>query len=229
MPGAVRSFLRAPDTGRRLARCITGLVLCGLGFALLVQADLGLDPWDVFHQGVSDHTGLPIGTVAILTGFVLLLVWIPLRERPGVGTILNAVLIGSVMDLVLPRLPEPGGAPASWAMLMAGIAVAGTGIGLYIGAGLGPGPRDGIMTGVARRGWGSVRVVRTGIELSALAVGWLLGGSVGIGTVVFAVTIGPVVQVSLGRLSLPPRGEPLPARWSRLRPPAASPAPDPAR
>jgi uncharacterized membrane protein YczE len=228
MPGAIRTFLRAPDTGRRLARCITGLGLCGIGFALLVRADLGLDPWDVFHQGVSDRIGLPIGTVAILTGFVLLLVWIPLRERPGVGTILNAVLIGAVMDLVLPRLPEPGGAAAAWAMLLGGIAIGGAGIGLYIGAGLGPGPRDGIMTGVSRR-WGSVRVVRTGIELAALAVGWVLGGTVGIGTLVFAVAIGPVVQVTLGRLSLPPRGEPLPPRWARVRPRATSPAAEPAR
>jgi uncharacterized membrane protein YczE len=228
MPEALRSFLRAPDSGRRMARCVTGLLLCGIGFALLVQADLGLDPWDVFHQGVSDRTGLPIGVVAIITGFVLLLVWIPLRERPGVGTILNAVLIGSVMDLVLPRLPEPGGALQEWSMLLGGIGIAGIGIGLYIGAGLGPGPRDGIMTGLARR-WGSVRLVRTGIELGALAVGWALGGTVGVGTVVFALTIGPVVQLTLGRLSLPPRGEPLPPRWSRLRPRGASPAADPVR
>jgi uncharacterized membrane protein YczE len=203
---------------RRLARCVTGLLLCGLGFGLLVQADLGLDPWDVFHQGVSDRTGLPIGTVAILTGFVLLLVWIPLRERPGVGTVLNAVLIGSTMDVLLPRLPDPGTLPEKWAMLLAGIAIAGVGIGLYIGAGLGPGPRDGIMTGIARRG-ASIRLVRTGIELTALVIGWLLGGTVGIGTVVFAVTIGPVVQLSLATFSLPPR----------VRPAAASPAADPVR
>src|SRR4051812_39648728 len=151
---------------RRLARCVSGLLLCGIGFGLLVQADLGLDPWDVFHQGMSERTGLPIGTVAILTGFVLLLVWIPLRERPGIGTILNAVLIGSTMDVLLPRLPDPGSLPAKWAMLLGGIAIAGVGIGLYIGAGLGPGPRDGIMTGIARRG-GTIRIVRTGIELTA--------------------------------------------------------------
>src|SRR5262249_49144904 len=150
-------------------------VLCGIGFGLIVKADLGLDPWDVFHQGVSDHTGLPIGTVAILVGLLLLLVWIPLKERPGVGTILNAVLIGTVMDLVLPRYPEPSTAGAQWAMLAGGIAIAGTGVGLYLGSGLGPGPRDGIMTGIARRR-GSIRLVRTLIELSALAVGWMLGG-----------------------------------------------------
>jgi len=202
----------------RLARCVAGLLMCGLGFGLLVQADLGLDPWDVFHQGMSEHTGLPIGTVAILTGFVLLLVWIPLRERPGIGTVLNAVLIGSTMDVLLPRLPDPANLPEKWVMLLAGIAIAGVGIGLYIGAGLGPGPRDGIMTGLARRR-GTIRVVRTGIELAALAVGWVLGGSVGIGTVVFAVTIGPVVQLSLATFSLPPR----------VSPPAASPTADPVR
>jgi uncharacterized membrane protein YczE len=229
MPGAVRSFFAAPGIRRRLARCVTGLLLCGIGFALLVRADLGLDPWDVFHQGLSDRTGIPIGTVAILVGFVLLLVWIPLRERPGVGTILNAILIGSVMDLVLPRLPEPAGAAQAWPMLLGGIAIAGVGVGLYIGAGLGPGPRDGIMTGLATRGWASVRLVRTGIELAALVVGWALGGTVGIGTLVFALTIGPVVQVTLARLSLPPRGEPLPPRWAGVRRPAGTPVADPAR
>jgi uncharacterized membrane protein YczE len=234
MGAAVRTFFTTPGNRRRLGRCVTGLVLCGIGFALLVQADLGLDPWDVFHQGVSDRTGLPIGTVAILTGFVLLLVWIPLKERPGVGTILNALLIGSVMDLALPRLPDPAGTVGRWTMLLTGIAIAGVGIGLYIGAGLGPGPRDGIMTGLARRG-ATVRLARTGIELSALAAGWALGGTVGIGTVVFALAIGPVVQVTLELLSLPPRGEPLPRRWSRVRGWArvrgrsAAPAADPAR
>ena len=229
MPGAVRSFLAAPDTGRRLARCVSGLVLCGIGFGLLVEADLGLDPWDVFHQGVSDRTGLPIGVVAVVTGFVLLGLWIPLRQLPGVGTVLNAILIGLVMDLVLFGLPEPGGRLAAWVMLLGGIVVAGAGIGLYIGAGLGPGPRDGIMTGLATRGWGSIRLVRTGLELAVLVVGWALGGTIGIGTLVFAVAIGPIVQVTLGLFSLPPRGEPLPPRWSRVRPRAASPAPDPAR
>ena len=145
MPGrCVRSFAARRTRGRRLARCVTGLLLCGIGFALLVQADLGLDPWDVFHQGVSDRTGLPIGVVAILTGFVLLLVWIPLRERPGRRARSSTrVLIGSVMDLVLPRLPEPGGALQEWPMLLGGIAIAGVGVGLYIGAGLGPGRATG--------------------------------------------------------------------------------------
>jgi uncharacterized membrane protein YczE len=212
---ALRSAMAEPGTGRRLARCVTGLVLCGVGFGLLVQADLGLDPWDVFHQGVSDHVGLPIGTTAILTGFVLLLLWIPLRERIGVGTILNVLIIGSVMDLVLLVLPDPGGWPAAWAMLLAGLPVAGAGVGLYIGAGLGPGPRDGLMTGVAARGH-SVRSVRTALEVTVLALGWALGGTVGVGTVVLAVAIGPLVQASLEWLGLP--SDPVDSVNARSRP-----------
>ncbi|MBI2709187.1 MAG: hypothetical protein HYX34_05775 [Actinobacteria bacterium] len=193
-----------PSNARRLRRCVTGLVLCGLGFSALVRAGLGLDAWDVFHQGVARQLGLPIGTVTIGTGFVVLLGWIPLRERPGIGTLLNAVVIGSVMNLVIPRLPGPTVWPVAWTFLLGGITLAAVGSGLYIGAGLGPGPRDGLMTGIARRGH-SVRVVRTAIELSALAAGWLLGGDVGIGTVVAAVTIGPAVHLALDRLALPPR------------------------
>ncbi len=200
----VVAFFASAEDRRRLVRCVVGLVLCGAGFSLLVRADLGLDPWDVFHQGVSERVGLPIGVVTVLTGFVVLLAWIPLRERPGVGTILNALLIGTTMDLILPHLGQAQAWPAAWAMLVGGVLITGVGIGLYIGAGLGPGPRDGVMTGLARRGM-SIRLARTAIELTALVVGWALGGRIGIGTVVFAVTIGPVAQFTLGRLSLPPR------------------------
>lgn len=200
----VAAFLASPDDRRRLVRCVLGLVLCGVGFSCLVRAGLGLDPWDVFHQGVSERLGLPIGMVAVLVGLVLLLAWVPLRERPGLGTILNALLIGSVMDLLLPHVPEAASWPVAWGMLGAGIAVAGTGIGFYIGAGLGPGPRDGIMTGLARRGM-SLRLARTGIEVTALILGWALGGQIGIGTLVFAFAIGPVVQYSLARLAMPER------------------------
>jgi uncharacterized membrane protein YczE len=188
---------------------MAGLVLCGVAFALIVQADLGLDPWDVLHQGVADHTGISIGVVSILVGVVVLLGWIPLRERIGLGTVANALTIGSVMDLVLPLLPDGRGLAVRWAMLVAGLVIAGPGIAMYIGARLGPGPRDGIMTGVAQRG-PSIRLVRTVIELSALAVGFLLGGTVGIGTVLFAVTVGPNAQFWLERLDLghPPGFEP---------------------
>ncbi|MGI8710012.1 MAG: YczE/YyaS/YitT family protein, partial [Acidimicrobiales bacterium] len=170
---------------RRLPRLLVGLVLCGIAFGCIVRADLGLDPWDVLHQGISEHTGISIGMVSVLVGVVVLLGWIPLRERPGIGTVANAVIIGSVMDRVLAVLPDGGSSAERWVLLVIGLIVIGPGIGMYIGARLGPGPRDGIMTGVAQRG-PSIRLVRTVIELTALACGWLLGGTVGIGTVLFA-------------------------------------------
>lgn len=194
---------------RRLPRLVGGLVLCGAAFGLIVQAELGLDPWDVLHEGLSDHLDLPIGLISTMVGFVVLIGWIPLKERIGIGTILNALIIGTVMDLVMPHLPEPDGTAVRWSMLVAGLVLIGPGIGLYIGARLGPGPRDGIMTGIAQRG-PSIRAVRTGIELVALAVGWLLGGTVGIGTVLFAITVGPNAQFCLERLDLghPPGFDP---------------------
>jgi uncharacterized membrane protein YczE len=187
---------------RRLPRLLGGLALFGIGIGLMVRADLGLGPWDVLHQGVAERTGATIGTVTILTGVVVLLLWIPLRERPGLGTVLNALLIGLVADATLAVVDEPSAMPVRVALLVAGIFVFGPGSGLYIGAGLGPGPRDGLMTGLARRGR-PVRVVRTGIELTVLALGAALGGSVGIGTVLFALTVGPNVHWHLDRMSLP--------------------------
>ena len=192
----------------RVPRLVAGLVLCGLGIAFMVAADLGLAPWSVLDQGISDRTGIPIGTVSIIVGAVVLLAWVPLRERPGLGTVLNVVLIGVTIDLALLVLDTPDALPARLGYLAVGAFLWGPGSGLYIGAGLGPGPRDGLMTGLAARGVGSIRVVRTGIELSALAVGWLLGGSAGLGTVVFAVTIGPNVQLFLPRLTVPAADSP---------------------
>jgi uncharacterized membrane protein YczE len=187
--------------GRRLLSLFIGLVLCGVGIALTVQADLGLGPWDVFHQGVSELTGIPIGTVVILTGAAVLLAWIPLRQRPGFGTIANMVVIGLVADLSLLWLPEPDALGVRIVFMLAGVLVFGPGSGLYISAGLGPGPRDGLMTGLAARG-PSIRLVRTGIEITALAVGLALGGTVGVGTVLFALTIGPNVQFWLERVAV---------------------------
>ena len=187
-------------------RCVVGLALFGAGIALIIDADLGAAPWDVFHTGVSDLTGVPVGTVIILTGAALLLLWIPLREQPGLGTVLNAVEIGLVVDLVLPIVPEPDQLALRLLMMFGGVAVIGLGSALYIGAGLGPGPRDGLMTGIARRGV-SVRAARTGIEVLVLVVGVALGGAIGLGTAVFALGIGPLVQLFLPHLTITPRPE----------------------
>ena len=186
---------------RRVPRLLFGLVLCGLGIALTVRADLGLGPWDVLHQGLSDRTGIPIGTVGILVGFVVLLAWVPLRERLGIGTVLNVIIIGVVIDLTLWLLPDVDGLALRLAVMCVGIFLFGPGSGFYIGARLGAGPRDGLMTGLAERGW-TIRTVRTAMELTVLIIGFLLGGSVGLGTVVFALTIGPNVHYWLERLSL---------------------------
>lgn len=188
--------------GQRLRRLLFGLVLCGLGIAFMVAADLGLGPWDVLHQGVSRNTGIPIGTVGILVGIVVLLGWFPLRERLGLGTVLNVVVIGITIDLTLLLLATPEPLWARVVYLLLGPLLFAVGSGYYIGAGLGPGPRDGLMTGLARRGL-PVHAVRTGIEVTALVVGFLLGGTAGIGTLVFALSIGPLVHVLLPRLTVP--------------------------
>lgn len=200
-PSTVAFLPPGHELRRRLLPLIGGLVLCGTGIALTVNAQLGLGPWDVLHQGISELVGLPIGTVGILVGAVVLLSWLWIRERPGLGTIANIVVIGVTIDLVLLWLPEPESMPVRIGFMVVGVFLFGPGSGLYIGAGLGPGPRDGLMTGIARRG-PSVRVVRTGIELTALAIGVVLGGTVGVGTVLFALTIGPNVQFFLPRLAV---------------------------
>ena len=180
--------------GTRLVQLLFGLALYGLSIGLLVRSNLGLDPWDVFHQGFATRSGLSIGSSTIAVSAVVLLLWIPLRQRPGLGTISNAVLIGLVMDLTLSFLPTTDHMVGRVALLVGGIFLNGLATGLYIGAGLGPGPRDGLMTGIAARGH-SLRVVRTSIEVTVLAAGWLLGGTVGIGTIVYALAIGPLVHI----------------------------------
>ena len=198
-------LLRVPrsEIRARLPRLLLGLVLCGIGIGALVRAELGLGPWDVLHQGVAGISGITIGMVTILIGLLVLLLWLPLRERLGVGTVLNVIVIGLTVDATLAVLAAPDERTARWALLLAGVLLFALGSGFYIGAGLGPGPRDGLMTGLARRGH-AVGLARLGIELAALTIGWLLGGTVGIGTVVFAFGIGPLVHVALKRLSLPP-------------------------
>ena len=198
---AVLRLAPARTTVERLPRLVTGLVLCGVGISLMIAADLGLAPWDVLHQGISKHTGIPIGTVSILVGFVLLLAWIPLREKYGVGTLCNVILIGLTIDVVLPLLPDDAPIGVRVAMLVAGTFLFGPGSGFYIGVQLGAGPRDGIMTAIANRGH-PVWLVRTVIEVTVLVIGFALGGSVGIGTLLFAATIGPNVHFWLNRLSL---------------------------
>jgi uncharacterized membrane protein YczE len=181
-----------------------GLTLFGLGLALMVISDLGLSPWDVLHQGISRQTGIPIGTAVIITGFAVLLLWIPLHERIGIGTIANAIVIGLVLDGALLVLPETlENVVLRWVALLTGVVIVAIGSGFYIGAGLGPGPRDGLMTGLARRGI-SIAWARAWIEITALVTGWLLGGTVGVGTVLFAFGMGPLVQFFLQRLSLIP-------------------------
>ena len=160
---------------------------------MLVIARLGLDPWDVLNQGLARHTGIPIGTWAILVGVGVLVLWIPLRQRPGVGTLANVALIGSTMDLVLWLAPHVHGNDR-WIVMFLGVALNGIATGLYIGGMLGPGPRDGLMLGISARGH-SIRVVRTSIEATVLLAGWLLGGQVGFGTLAYAIAIGPLVHV----------------------------------
>ena len=190
----------------RLVQLYVGLVLYGISSSLLVLAGLGLDPWDVFHQGLSRTFGLSIGTWAIVVGGVVLLLWIPLRQRPGIGTVSNVVLIGLTMNVVLGHVHAPHATVARVACLLCGVLLNGVATGAYIGAGLGPGPRDGLMTGLAARGH-SIRVVRTGIELTVLATGWLLGGTVGVGTVLYALAIGPLAHVFVPLFA---RGRPMP-------------------
>jgi uncharacterized membrane protein YczE len=189
----------------RLLRLAVGLVLCGAGIALMVRADLGLAPWSVLDQGLAERTGLPIGTLSIITGAIVLTMWVPLRQRPGIGTVANIVVIGLTIDAVLAVVDAPGSTAGRVAFMLAGVAMWGPGSGFYIGAGLGPGPRDGLMTGLHAHGVGSIRVVRTALEVIVLTAGWLLGGSVGVGTIVFALTIGPNVQHFLRLLGVAPR------------------------
>ena len=182
---------------RRLPQLFAGLVLYGASMALQIRSVLGLDPWDVLHDALSRRTGLSFGTITAITGVLVLLCWLPLRQRPGVGTVANIALIAVAVDATLAVLPTPGPLAGRIAFLVAGVVLNALATAAYIGARLGPGPRDGLMTGIhARTGW-SVRLVRTAIEVTVLATGWLLGGTVGAGTVVYALAIGPLTQAFL--------------------------------
>jgi uncharacterized membrane protein YczE len=190
-----------PPQPRRLVQLYAGLVLYGVSDAMLLLAGLGVDPWDVFHQGLSRQVGLGVGTWAIIVGAVVLLLWLPLRQRPGFGTLSNVIVVGVVIDVVMASCPSPHGLVLRGATMLVGVVLNGVATGAYIGAGLGPGPRDGLMTGLAARDH-SIRAARTGIEVTVLATGWLLGGTVGVGTVVYAVCIGPLAHVFIPRLRI---------------------------
>lgn len=178
-------------------RLYAGLVLYGATDALIIRADLGLDPWDVFHQGVSRHTGISIGAVSILVGAVVLLLWWPIRQRPGLGTVSNVVVVGASIDATCALVPHVESLGVRVPLLLAAVLFNGLATGLYIAARLGAGPRDGLMTGLHRRTGRSLRLIRTGIELAVLGAGFALGGGVGAGTVLYALAIGPLAQFFL--------------------------------
>ena len=184
----------------RLAQLLVGLVLYGLTMAMLVRSGLGLDPWDVFHEGMTLHVPLTFGQIVIVTGALLLLLWIPLRQRPGIGTVLNVVVIGLAADAGLALIPTPEVLGWQVLLLIGGVLGNGAAGALYIGARLGPGPRDGLWLGLVERTGRSVRFWRTTLEITVLVLGFALGGTVGVGTVVYALTIGQVVQVVLPRV-----------------------------
>ncbi|HYI52176.1 MAG TPA: hypothetical protein VEX42_11470 [Microbacterium sp.] len=207
---------------RRVLQLLVGLVLYGAGCALTVEAGLGVDPWTVFAQGLSIHTGIGIGWITNILGFLVLLLWIPLRQKPGIGTVANILLVGTSMQVVLWVVPPITGIAAQIGLLVGGILLVALASGLYIGARFGPGPRDGLMTGLhARFGW-PIWTCRALVEISVLAIGWVLGGTVGIGTVLFAALIGPLVHVALPLLDTarPTRAERTqtvaPARGARV-------------
>jgi uncharacterized membrane protein YczE len=198
-------MLLPPPRLRRLTQLYAGLVLYGVSDGMLLAAGLGVDPWDVFHQGLSRRIGLSVGTWVIVVGAAVLALWIPLRQRPGFGTLSNVVVIGVVVDGFLALVDQPHALAGRIALLGCGVFLNGIATGCYIGAGLGPGPRDGLMVGFAARGH-SIRIVRTGIEVTVLVAGFLLGGTVGVGTVVYALCIGPLAHVFVPALAIDRRG-----------------------
>jgi uncharacterized membrane protein YczE len=182
---------------RRLPQLFAGLALYGASMAMQIRSGLGLNPWDVLHEGLTEQTPLSFGLITAITGAVVLLLWIPLRQRPGIGTVANVVVIAVAVDVALALLPAPDALPVRIALLLGGVVLNGVATAAYVGARLGPGPRDGLMTGFAARTGRSVRLVRTCIEVTVLAAGWLLGGTVGVGTVLYALAIGPLTQAFL--------------------------------
>src|SRR6478609_9158796 len=208
--------LRGRRLARRLVQLYAGLALYGASMALLVRSTLGVTPWDVLHQGLARHLGWSLGTVTIVVGAVVLLLWIPLRQRPGIGTVSNVFVIGVAVDGTLAVLPAPSALAVRIGFVAAGVLLKAVATAAYIGVHLGPGPRDGLMTGIVAHTGGSVRLVRTGIEATVVPTGWLLGGTLGLGTVVYALAIGPLVHLLMPRLAL--GGQPA----ARVRTPAST-------
>jgi uncharacterized membrane protein YczE len=193
--------------GRRLIQLYVGLALYGASSALLVEAGLGLEPWGVLHQGLAERTGVSIGVVSIVVGAAVLLLWIPLRQRPGLGTVSNVFVVGIAMDATLAAVPEMHGLALRIPLMLAGIVLNGVATGLYIAAHFGPGPRDGLMTGLHRRTGRSIRLMRTAVEVAVVVTGFVLGGTIGIGTVLYAVSIGPLAQLFLRVFAVPPASD----------------------
>jgi uncharacterized membrane protein YczE len=185
---------------RRLPQLLAGLTLYGVSMALMIRAALGLDPWDVLHQALATRTGLTFGTITAIVGAIVLLCWIPLRQKPGVGTVANILIIAIAVDATLAVVTQPSSLIVRIALLVAGVVLNGLAAATYIGVRLGPGPRDGLMTGFTAKTGLSLRLVRTAIEITVLATGWLLGGTVGIGTIIYALAIGPLTQAFLPRV-----------------------------
>lgn len=189
--------LRAGRLGRRLPQLVVGLLLYGASLGMMVRGALGLAPWDVLHSGFIRHVPMTLGQAVVLLSFVVLLLWIPLRERPGIGTVANAVLVGLAADAMLAVLSQPDSLALRVALVLGGIGLNGLATALYIGSQFGRGPRDGLMTGLARRTGLSLRLVRTSLEVTVVVIGLLLGGALGLGTVVYALAIGPLAQLML--------------------------------
>jgi uncharacterized membrane protein YczE len=188
---------------RRLTQLYAGLALYGASSALLVKSGLGLEPWNVLHQGLAERTGLSIGTVLIIVGAAVLLLWIPLRQRPGLGTVSNVFVIGVVMDGTLAVVPHAHTLAVQVPLMLAGVTLNGVATGLYIAARFGPGPRDGLMTGLHRRTGRSIRLIRTAVEVTVVVTGFALGGTIGVGTLLYAVSIGPLAQLFLRVFAVP--------------------------
>ncbi|WP_245654484.1 YczE/YyaS/YitT family protein [Streptomyces violens] len=207
-PEAAAERPRGRHLPRRLVQLYVGLVLYGVSMGLMVRADLGLEPWSVLNQGIAEHTGLTIGTVTIVSGALILLLWIPLRQRVGLGTVSNVIVLGLVMDATMALVPASSSFAVRIPVLAAAVALNGAATGLYISARFGPGPRDGLMTGLHLRTGRPIRLVRTCIEITVLAAGFALGGSVGVGTVVYALAIGPMAQFFLRLFAIKGLDEP---------------------